>query len=105
MVPCEDPLHRLAMSSGDDVPAVAPGSTTYASLSCGHTNAGLRAIGSNGRWGNTALANDAADTRFNQAIKVRMNWHVISSHVGRSNPAPGVGHAEDQPEPRYTLQV
>ena len=68
-------------------------------------NAGLRAIASNGRWGNSALADDAADIRSNQAIKDGLNWHIISSHEGRSNPAPGVRHAEDQPKPRYTVQV
>ena len=101
----DTPHPRLASTSEDDGPEVAHGSTTYAFLSGSHLNAGLRAIASNGHWGSSALANYAADPCFHQAINDGLHWHVISPHVVRSYPALGVGHAEDQPEPRYTLQV
>ena len=74
------------MSSGDDTPAVAPGSTTYASLSCGHTIAVLRAMRSSNGWGNSALGNAVADPRFNGAAQRGLDWHVIQADVRPANP-------------------
>ena len=101
----EDARRRLAMSSGGDVPVVAPASVSYASLACGHTNVALRAICSNSRWSNTALRNAAADPRFNEAVQDGLNWHVIHHRVERSNHEPDVVLAAGRPKPRYTLQV
>ena len=98
----EDTRRRLAMSSGGGVPAAAPGSTTYASLACGHTNACLRAIRSSSGWGNTALGNAAAEPRFNEAAQDGFNWHVVPHREERPNPAPGVVLAAGRPKPRYT---
>ena len=101
----EDTLRRLAMSSDGDVPVVAPGSKTYASLACGHTNAGLRAIGSNSGWSNTALRNAPPDPRLNDAVRDGLNWNVIRSRFERSNPEPDDLLAAGSPRHRYTVQV
>ena len=101
----EDTRRRLAMSSGGDVPVVAPASITYASLACGHTSAALRAIGSNSRWSTTARRNAPADPRFNEAVQDGLNWHVIRHRLERSNPEPDDLLAAGSPKPRYTVQV
>ena len=106
MILCEDTVRRLtprsgdALSSGGDMPAAAPGSTTYASLACEHRNAFLRALRSSGGGGDTALGMCSK-----QAVRDGLNWHVIQDRVERPYPTLDVLLAADRPEPRCTVQV
>ena len=92
MILCEDTVRRLtsrsvdALSSGGDVPAAAPGSTTYARRWGGHTNAVFGICS-------------------NQAVTDGLNWHVIPHRVERPYPTLDVLLAADRPEPRCTVQV